>query len=536
MIRRISVSYRALAAFPRLSIPILAVAVAFAALACGGSSDDAPAASPTSAATATAVPSPTSTPEPAPGVVSATATLSDDNALIASVEGVLDKPGQVYVEYWADGVGRLRTRTHESTGTSFTVPVVRLRADTTYSFQAYGASPGGGKSEGPSGAFETGPLPEVLAASNFETLVGEPTHSLMFMEFRQAGFLGLAAYDKDGSVVWYFAGPNEEQPYVMTRKPNGNILYIAGFKGGTTAMAIVEIDPLGVEQDRLIDECTPFGPIHHEVKVLPDGRVMYLSRDILRPGYGDPVMPQEGDTIGIWDQAAGTNEIVWSALDFIDPSERTVPESNRTLPGFPLWGGCDRDGDVQDWTHADSLSMAEDGSVLIGLRNLDQVVAIAPDFKSILWRLGGPGGEFTFTNPTDKFYRPHSVVALPNGNVLLFDNGNHRPGEEGGEYSRGIELALDMDNMTVRKVWEYRLPGGLFAACCSNVTRLENGNTLVMFGSEFVPEDVRSFPVVEADPRGGAVWVVAHESLGKSSQYRVYPADSIMGEAPVFAQ
>lgn len=526
MIRRFRFDFR---------VYVLTVAVALVALACGGSGDD-PADSASSGTTATEVPLSTSTPEPAPGVVSASATLSEGNSLIARVEGVLDGYGQVYVEYWADGVGRLRTKTYDSVGTSFTVPVVRLRAETTYSFQVYGASPGGGKSDGPSGTFDTGPLPEVLAVSKMDTLVGEPTLPLTFMEFRQAGFLGLAAYDSDGNIVWYFEGPNEEQPYVMTQKPNGNIVYIAGFRGGTTAKAIVEIDPLGVEQDRLVDECTPFGPIHHEVSVLEDGRVMYLSREILSPGYGDPVMPQEGDTIGIWDQAAGTNEIVWSTLDFIDPSDRTVPESNRRLPGFPLWGGCDRDRDVQDWTHADSLSMAEDGSVLIGLRNLDQVVAIAADFKSILWRLGGPGGEFTFTDPTDKFYRPHSVVALPNGNVLLFDNGNHRPGEEGGEYSRGIELALDMDNMTVRKVWEYRLQPDMFSPCCSNVTRLENGNTVVMYGSNFFDEATRPYLVIESDRRGGAVWAAEHTSPGKPNQYRVYPAESILGEAPVFSR
>ncbi|MCX8214900.1 MAG: hypothetical protein OTJ97_10425, partial [SAR202 cluster bacterium] len=246
MIRRFRFDFR---------VYVLAVAVALVALACGGSGDD-PADSASSGTTATEVPLPTSTPEPAPGVVSASATLSEDNSLIARVEGVLDGSGQVYVEYWADGVGRLRTKTYDSVGTSFTVPVVRLRAETTYSFQAYGASSGGGKSEGPSGTFDTGSLPEILAVAKMDTLVGEPTLPLTFMEFRQAGFLGLAAYDNDGSIVWYFEGPSEEQPYVMALKPNGNIVYIAGFRGGTTAKAIVEIDPLGIEQDRLVDDCT----------------------------------------------------------------------------------------------------------------------------------------------------------------------------------------------------------------------------------------------------------------------------------------
>ena len=186
-----------------MRVYILAVVVMSVALACGGSKDDL-SESASAGPTATAVPSPTSTPEPAPGVVSASATLSEDNSLIARVEGVLDGSGQVYVEYWADDMGRLRTKTHDSDGTSFTVPIVRLRAETTYSYQVYGASSGGGKSEGPSGMFNTGPLPEILAASKMDTLVGEPTLPLTFMEFRQAGFLGLAAYDKDGNILKEF--------------------------------------------------------------------------------------------------------------------------------------------------------------------------------------------------------------------------------------------------------------------------------------------------------------------------------------------
>ena len=91
----------------------------------------------------------------------------------------------------------------------------------------------------------------------------------------------------------------------MARRPNGNIVYLAGFKGGTTAAGLVEIDPAGRELHRLADECAPFGPMHHEVQVLPDGRVLYLSRDVLWDGYGDPAVPQEGDTLGIWGRGGG---------------------------------------------------------------------------------------------------------------------------------------------------------------------------------------------------------------------------------------
>ena len=377
---------------------------------------------------------PTPTLVPPPDVLSAQASILETNSLIARVEGALDSAGHVYVEYWSDGVGRLRSRTVQSEGTQYAVHLVRLRPNTEYSYQVFGDNLAGDVSEGPTGIVLTGELPDALKQASFDVVGGRPTHDITFMEFRQEGFLGLAAIDAEGYVVWYFAAPDEEQPYVMAQKPNGNIVYIAGFEGGTTGKGLVEINPLGEELDRLEDECSPFGPIHHEVQVLPDGRVMYLSRAILSPGYGDPPSPQEGDTVGIWDQESGENRIVWNIFDFISPEERTVPASNRTLPGNPVWGGCERDRAVQDWSHGNSASMAQDGSVLVSLGHLNQIVSISPDFQTIRWRLGGPGNDFTFPEPSDRFYQQHSAVPLPNGNILLFDNGNFRPSQEGGQF------------------------------------------------------------------------------------------------------
>ena len=62
-------------------------------------------------------PAPTPTPPPAARPISAAAAILDDNALIARVEGELDRQGRVYVEYWADGEPRLRSRTETSDGT-----------------------------------------------------------------------------------------------------------------------------------------------------------------------------------------------------------------------------------------------------------------------------------------------------------------------------------------------------------------------------------------------------------------------------------
>ena len=73
-------------------------------------------------------------------------------------------------------------------------------------------------------------------------------------------------------------------------------------------------------------------------------------------------------------------------------------------------------------------------------RHADQVISLSPDFKTIEWRLGGPGSSFSFPDPSDVFHGQHGVLELPNGHLTMFDNGNYRPE---GEYSRALELELD---------------------------------------------------------------------------------------------
>ena len=246
---------------------------------------------------------PTPTPVPPPVPLTADASILETNSLIARIAGKTDAPGQVFVEYWDHETNRLRTRTVSSDGTSYSVYVARLRPATEYSYIVLGTSADGGVALGPKGTFVTGELPEGLQGARVDVITGSASHDVTFLEFRQAGFMGLAAFDSQGHIVWYFEAPVDEQPYVMALKPNGNIVYIAGHKGGTTGMGLVEITPFGDEVDRLVDECFPFGPIHHEIEILPDGRIMYLSRDVQRPGLRRPAQASGGRHH--WDMGPG---------------------------------------------------------------------------------------------------------------------------------------------------------------------------------------------------------------------------------------
>ena len=274
------------------------------------------------------------------------------------------------------------------------------------------------------------------------------------------------------------------------------------------------------------------GRWHHEVFLESgDDKVLFLGSEVHAvsgdlPGHG----PQISDTIERWDQTKPA-----TADRLFDHLPVTGRSNSSDATGGFFWKGCPTPiAGVEDWTHANSVVVGPSGNVFVSMRHLNQVVAIASDFSSVLWKLGGPttGADvFTFPDSGDRFYHQHSAKELPNGNILLFDNGNSRLPSQGGEYSRALELKLDTGDMTVTKVWEYRNEPDLFAACCSNVSRLGNGNTVIISGADFSQGLCgRAFTLVEADSAGNAVAVMEIQDPGTLVLYRIYPVFSIYGE------
>ena len=469
-------------------------------------------------------PTPTATPE---SVLDARASVNPYNSLIVDIDVTLRTPAKVFVEYENRRAGRFRSRTAESADMSHHFSVARLRPLTTYSYEVFIVNEEGQSISAWQGNFKTGSLPAGLR--HFETIAqGQATYPLTLKEHEEQYFSGLLVLDSQAYIVWYYESVHGVE--TVAQKGNGNLIY------GATRLGLREITPLGEEVDRLDETCMTSafqGQFHHEVLIRPDNRVLYLSSAIHEAAQGEVSQPQTSDIVSEWDQNKGTSRVLFDIFDFIQLADRTE-DSNVSEGGF-FWKGCSgAPKGVQDWTHANSLFVGHRGNVILSIRHLDQIISIAPDFQSIEWRLGGPGSDFTFSNSSDLFYHQHSAVELRNGNILLFDNGNTRPDEDGGEYSRALEIHLDFDEMSARKVWQYRHDPDLFAGCCSNVTRLPNGNTVMVFGADFVTNQCcRVFTVVEANPSGEKIFEIQMRSPQMAVQYRVYPISSINGETQI---
>ena len=112
-------------------------------------------------------------------------------------------------------------------------------------------------------------------------------------------------------------------------------------------------------------------------------------------------------------------------------------------------------------------------------RNLNLVGVIDPATEEFVWTWG-----------FDELEHPHHPSLLPNGNILIFDNGKFRA------YSRVVEV----NPLTNEIVWEYRAkpPESFFSESRGAAQRLPNGNTLIT--------EITRGRVFDVTPSGETMW------------------------------
>jgi hypothetical protein len=121
---------------------------------------------------------------------------------------------------------------------------------------------------------------------------------------------------------------------------------------------------------------------------------------------------------------------------------------------------------------------------MVSFRNISTVGIVDKHSGAFVWKLGH-----------ETLAQQHDPTMLPNGHVLIFDNGVQRP-DQVMPFSRVIEV----DPRTNEIVWEYRDAPlyNFFSPYISGARRLANGNTLITEGNFG-----RMFQVT---PDGQVVW------------------------------
>jgi hypothetical protein len=457
-------------------------------------------------------------------------TTRGDNPLIVDAAIDLAAPAPIYLEYGNPAIGWLRTPT-TAAATRHELALVRLVASTSYDVRAFALDSSGTCALTATSVSLTTREVGGLLSGFGTTVTGVPSAPLMLVDLRTPELSGRTAsastrvrwlliLDAAGHLVWYYSVPLEISEPALTagvnahiRLADGNFAYLAELFG----IEIVSPDARLLRRIPL-----PDSKIHHELLQVPDGRLMFLSKDErtldLSASGGAAQTLVRGDEIRLLDLETERVETVWTSFDLITTDERTPQWLNK------------RDNNYQEWTHGNSLFLGKRGNLLLSMRHLDQIIALSPNFKTVEWRLGGTRSDFSFPSESDRFYGQHSISELPNGNLLMFDNGNGRPEDD---YSRALELALDFETKQVHKVWEYRQTPDVFAGSQGSTVRYENGNTLIDFG--FLKNIGDPLVVTEVRPNGTPAWEVNLHLGGKrpASSYRARPLQTIAGEQAV---
>ena len=267
----------------------------------------------------------------------------------------------------------------------------------------------------------------------------------------------------DGDVVHEWTAPDPARPFFGYLRDNGNLLvrcfdgsepYTYGGNGGV----LVELD---WDSNVLWRYDNPV--IHHDHIVLRNGNIMVIG--------WEPLTSEEKDRVqGGYEELDDEGNLKEMLCDFLlelTPDREVVWE----------WHGKDRLDPAQDvichmdtrneWTHCNAVLELPDGNICLSFRQTSQLIFIDKATGDVYWRFG-PGELFHQHNPT----------LLENGNLLVFDNGEHRP--RPSATSRVVEL----DPATKEIVWEYKgdPTASFYSTHISGAQRLPNGNTLICEG------------------------------------------------------
>ena len=119
-----------------------------------------------------------------------------------------------------------------------------------------------------------------------------------------------------------------------------------------------------------------------------------------------------------------------------------------------------------DYAHINSVQVVDEADIIASFRGCSQVWRIDRETETGEWLLGRSNRSDAeweadgiqrlkiVGDPHGEFCGQHSARLIPNGHLLLFDNGNHcledpetgDPQRPNGEFSRVVEYALDPDN------------------------------------------------------------------------------------------
>ncbi len=350
-------------------------------------------------------------------------------------------------------------------GTSHHVGVLGMFVGGNYSFTAF-ATVGANTVSRPGLSYVPPQLPHVfpLVINVSKPAEMQPGLSLFSLNNGLMGITpnndGIYALDNQGRVVWYYRD-SKYMLEVQRLASNGHILVME--YGGTM---VYEIDVWGNVLHTWTAASLGLEFVHHDIIVLPNGNYLTFSNEMRAiGGYSPTILGCPGGVCNVVGDIiveftpAGQVVDQFKLLDYLDPHR---------IPQIDLFNTAEFNVHyntvTKDWSHCNGLQYsAADDSVIVSCRSQNIVFKYRHSDHLMKWVLGSndPSSTIDDTWPFLTLVGPgmlqaysHSPKLLPNGHLMLYDNGDYRP----VQYTRAVEFAIDEPNLQVQQVWDWADP------------------------------------------------------------------------------
>ena len=270
----------------------------------------------------------------------------------------------------------------------------------------------------------------------------------------------------DGTPIWY--KPLTNAAFDFKELPNGYLHYAQQYQaiswtgGGYVAHEILDENFNPVES---ILAGNGYNAECHDFQMMPNGHALVTSYYLTRVDMskiatnGNPAALVSGGLIQELD--AQRNVVFqWRSWDHYPFTSEWVNSSAATITEF----------------HLNCAFEDTDGNFIISTPQW--VKKISRQTGNIMWHLGGPENQVTFVGVSPQEgtndFAGHGINRLPNGHVLIYDNGSPT--------STAHEYALDETNKIATYIWGYTPNPSVAGPSQGNAQRLSNGNTFIGWG------------------------------------------------------
>src|SRR5699024_3383806 len=163
----------------------------------------------------------------------------------------------------------------------------------------------------------------------------------------------------------------------------------------------------------------------HDSTITPDGTILLTSYPKKQADLSEIGGPEEGwvyeGVVQEVDIDSGEVLFEWHSLDHV-PVEQTEADfeaAQEDAEENDKEAGTE--GSPFDYFHINSVSLEEDGSLLVSARNTHAVYQIDHESGEVNWVLGGKASDFEFGQDAD-FHWQHDAERQDDGTLTLFDN------------------------------------------------------------------------------------------------------------------